>query len=145
MSPRDVAEELDELVLEGDSNAELNRELTCRGVMAGEAEASELEGAAAEVKGGRSLEEKLSVLVDNGTAFGSEDGIETGQNDHSPRPPSQKMSMSNLLKPTARRLDKQSPEASSSNLRCEKQAAVKDTPGAVRKLMGTFRPRSLSD
>jgi hypothetical protein len=44
---------------------------------------------------------------------------------------SQYKSISNRLKPTARRLLKQSPELSSSNFRVWKHAAEKETPGTV--------------
>jgi hypothetical protein len=49
-----------------------------------------------EVRAEGMLDEKLSVVVDEGTAFGIDDGIETGQKLHTPLFWSQYRSISNL-------------------------------------------------
>jgi hypothetical protein len=82
ISPREVAEALDRLVVEGGNTSETDSELTCRGSKAGDEECEDIDGAASEVNGGRELEEKLRVAVDDGMVFGIEAGIATGQNDH---------------------------------------------------------------
>jgi hypothetical protein len=119
------------LVLEGDNGSEIDSELTCRGFKAGEKEEEDIDGAASEVNGGRGLDEKLRVVVDDGMAFGIEVGMATGHSDQTLLSWSQYRSISNLRNPTPSRLDKQSPESSSSYLRRGKQAAVKETPGPV--------------
>lgn len=88
-------------------------------------------GSAARVKPETMLDGKLSVIVEEGIVFGIEVGIATGQKLHSRLLWSQYKSISNLRNPTASKFDKQSPELSSSYLRCGKQAAEKETPGMV--------------
>lgn len=83
------------------------------------------------------------VIVDPGTVFGLLEGNATGQNDHTMRVASQYISRTSLRNPTARRLERQSPNSSSAYRRWLKHAADRETPGAVTKLMGTCAPMSL--
>ena len=88
-------------------------------------------------------EEKLNMIVEDGsTLLRIALGIETGQKLQTFLPWSQYRSISNLRKPRASRLERQSPELSSSYRRLGKQAAEKETPGVVTKLIGTLSPRS---
>jgi hypothetical protein len=93
------------------------------------------------------LEDRLEVVVGvaEETTGETEAGIATGQKLHTCRVSSQYRSTSNLRKPLANRFERQSAELSSSYRRKGKQAAVRDAPGAVTKLIGTFNPRSLCD
>jgi hypothetical protein len=77
------------------------------------------------------VEDESTVVVESGATPKILAVISTGQNDHTWRASSQYRSNSNLRKPEVRRLLRQSPESSSSYLKSEKQAAVKDTPGFV--------------
>ena len=77
------------------------------------------------------FKDMLDIAVEEAAAFGIEVGMATGQNDQTFLPWSQYRSNSNLRKPTASRLERQSPELSSSYLKPGKQAACKETPGDV--------------
>ena len=141
--PRDVAAALDNSELDDTTELEIDSELICRGFKIAEVEEEETEESAPEV--GRVPGMKLRVVVDDGAALEIEAGMATGQKDHVLLPSSQYKSISNLRKPTASRLDKQSPEESSSYFSRGKQAAVKETPGLVTKLIGILNPNSLND
>jgi hypothetical protein len=98
----------------------------------GDEDAEDDVGSASGVRAPRELEERLTVVVEEGIALlYIEVGMATGQNDHTLRPSSQYKSTSNLRNPTASRFERQSPELSSSYLKWGKQAAERDTPGAV--------------
>jgi hypothetical protein len=80
---------------------------------------------------------KLPGLDDGeGTAGFTPEGIETGQKLHIWRPSSQYKSSTSLWKPAARRFEMQLTASPSSYLWWLKQAADRDTPGWVTKLIG---------
>jgi hypothetical protein len=138
--PKEVAVALDESEIDVIRELEIDLELTCRSFKVAEEGAEKTD----EVDGVLGVELRV-VVVDDGSALGIEIGIATGQKDHTLLPSSQYKSISNLRKPTASKFDKQSPESSSSYLRCGKQAAVNETPGPVTKLIGILKPSSLKD
>jgi|SRR6266536_5122453 len=75
-------------------------------------------GSASGVRAPRELEERLTAVVEEGTALLYTDvGMATGQKDHTLRPSSQYKSSSNIRNPTASRFERQSPQLSSSYLR----------------------------
>jgi len=69
-------------------------------------------------------------------------GIAAGQKLQTCLPSSQYKSTSNLWNPTASRFERHNAASSLSYLNLEKQAAERDTPGTVTKLIGTVTPRS---
>lgn len=85
----------------------------------------------ADVKVANVLEDRLDASFEGAVAFVIDSGMATGQNDQTFLPESQYRSSSNLRKPRASRLERQSPKLSSSYLKRGKQAACKETPGDV--------------
>lgn len=91
------------------------------------------------------LDDALMIEKSEEVAVVAAADSDTGQKLHTCLFSSQYRSKSNRRKPAARRFDKHALEVSSSNLKLAKQAAERDTPGLVTKLMGTCIPRSLCD
>lgn len=133
ISPKEEAEVLDNCEVGVATELEAVSDVACRALTlpALKDDVTPIVGSAAEVKAARELEEKLNVVVEDGTVSGMEAGISTGQKDQTFLPESQYKSISNRRKPEARRFEKQSAELSSSYRSVGKQAAVKDTPGSV--------------
>jgi hypothetical protein len=92
-----VAEALNALAFEGDNGSEIDSELNCQGFKAGEKEEEDIDGAASEVNGGRGLDEKLRVVVDDRMTFGIEVGMATGHCDQTLLSWSQYRSISTLI------------------------------------------------
>jgi hypothetical protein len=115
--PSDVADALDN-VPEGDGSPDPTSALELKVLesvfcLAFRADPDEAVVTVPEVKAARVLEDKLKD-PGVGTESGTEVGMATGQNDQTFLPWSQYRSSSNLRKPTASRLERQSPEVSSS-------------------------------
>lgn len=83
------------------------------------------------------------VGVGRGAEITLDEVTAKAQNVHSRRTESQYRSSSNLRNPTARRFERHTAALSSSYIPLAKQAADKETPGVVTKLIGTLRERSL--
>ncbi len=141
--PSDVSGGMDEPeTTEVDIERELVSDVICRTprIDAGDSNSAELVGA--DVEFVVVEEEKLRVIVEDDGTLVITLGIAIGQKLQTFLPSSQYKSISNLRKPTARRLERQFPDSSSSYRRLGKQIDEKETPGVVTKLMGTLIPRS---
>jgi hypothetical protein len=132
VSPREDAEVVERVDVGVAADSVSVPDVTCRALtLAVPDDVTAEEVNANEVNPAMELEPTPKVVVEAGSALGTEDGICTGQKDQTFLPSSQYKSISNLRNPEARRFDKQSAELSSSYRRNGKHAALKDTPGVV--------------